>query len=421
MRQAAPIFPPSKSLNRHPATRSFGGSALTLLLILTCLLLFSACKGGREAQRPNLSALYGERATAALPQLKIYHISADSTRIYAQTYEEGQKSILLLSDQASGSRVDSLLINTRQSTSTIHFPINATYQLQHSGIYTSSVRSESYLQKSSRLTENDFLIRHADDQSICFNNYITEGESINISCARADVARYKVYFYSAKNELPPPTFLPKKAPRPPRLSDADSTFVHPVNKSLQLSNNGRYYIEAIKQDDQALGGICLLSMPNGFPKLTKATDLIDALRYTTRLEEFAALIEAKDTKSAVDDLWLKRAGSTHRGRVLIKEYYGRVQRANQFFSTFKPGWQSDRGLVFIIYGQPNEVYHYPDREVWNYQARRDISSLRFVFAKVPNELTSASYLLSRDPFYEDSWHRAVYEWRKGVISNLSKQ
>ncbi|MDZ7822184.1 MAG: GWxTD domain-containing protein [Candidatus Marinimicrobia bacterium] len=40
---------------------------------------------------------------------------------------------------------------------------------------------------------------------------------------------------------------------------------------------------------------------------------------------------------------------------LMNEYYYRVQTANQRFSGQREGWRSDRGMIYIIYGEPDAV------------------------------------------------------------------
>ncbi len=54
-------------------------------------------------------------------------------------------------------------------------------------------------------------------------------------------------------------------------------------------------------------------------------------------------------------------------------YMMRVRTANERYRAMsKPGWQSDRGRVFILYGEPDEIQRFPsseDRkpyEIWNY-------------------------------------------------------
>jgi GWxTD domain-containing protein len=40
---------------------------------------------------------------------------------------------------------------------------------------------------------------------------------------------------------------------------------------------------------------------------------------------------------------------------LMNEYYFRIQTANQRFSGQREGWRSDRGMIYVIYGEPDAV------------------------------------------------------------------
>jgi GWxTD domain-containing protein len=57
---------------------------------------------------------------------------------------------------------------------------------------------------------------------------------------------------------------------------------------------------------------------------------------------------------------------------VFDEYYRRVEYANQNFSHYIEGWRTDRGMVFIILGSPNNVDRHPFEydskpyEVWEY-------------------------------------------------------
>jgi len=57
---------------------------------------------------------------------------------------------------------------------------------------------------------------------------------------------------------------------------------------------------------------------------------------------------------------------------IFNEYYKRVAYANENFSHYIEGWRSDRGMVFIILGSPNNVDRHPfdleskPYEVWQY-------------------------------------------------------
>jgi len=56
----------------------------------------------------------------------------------------------------------------------------------------------------------------------------------------------------------------------------------------------------------------------------------------------------------------------------MEEYYARVEYANAHFKHFLEGWRTDMGMVFIIFGAPNNVDRHPfdydskPFEVWSY-------------------------------------------------------
>ncbi len=66
--------------------------------------------------------------------------------------------------------------------------------------------------------------------------------------------------------------------------------------------------------------------------------------------------------------WSRRGGADYR-----RQYLKRVQEADEKFKTrFEPGWRTDRGRVYIVYGPPDEVERYPytenmkPYEIWHY-------------------------------------------------------
>jgi GWxTD domain-containing protein len=55
-----------------------------------------------------------------------------------------------------------------------------------------------------------------------------------------------------------------------------------------------------------------------------------------------------------------------------QEFYRRIAYANKHFAASKPGWKTDRGHMYIIYGPPSEIDFHPGNkpyafEVWTYQ------------------------------------------------------
>ncbi|MGV3502174.1 MAG: GWxTD domain-containing protein [Adhaeribacter sp.] len=161
----------------------------------------------------------------------------------------------------------------------------------------------------------------------------------------------------------------------------------------------------------------LVAQDPPFPDLTSARDLIEPLVYLTSAKEREALYKAENPKLALDRFWLQAANQDQaRARRLIREYYGRVKAANQLFSAHKAGWQTDRGMIYIVFGKPDGVRRRQQGEEWGY-ARPQMAGpeIKFFFSKKPNTFTQNHYEVDRRLEYEFLWYSTVEKWRKGII------
>jgi len=65
----------------------------------------------------------------------------------------------------------------------------------------------------------------------------------------------------------------------------------------------------------------------------------------------------------------------------MEEYYRRVKYANEQFSTFRDGWETDMGRVYLIFGPPTDVERHPfdiDSKPYEYWYYYDLNR-RFLF------------------------------------------
>ena len=81
----------------------------------------------------------------------------------------------------------------------------------------------------------------------------------------------------------------------------------------------------------------------------------------------ADLRSAVKPKAALDDFWIKCGGNVDKARELIRIYYTRVLYSNYYFTSYKEGWRSERGMIYIIYGPPDKVYKTSEGESWGYK------------------------------------------------------
>lgn len=115
-----------------------------------------------------------------------------------------------------------------------------------------------------------------------------------------------------------------------------------------------------------------------FPVSLDDIDLaIDQLQYIATDSEMKKMRKGKtaaDKQKRFMEFWKSKDPSpaTTRNEVM-NEYYRRIDYANKNYSTqYTTGWKTDMGMVFIIFGLPNNVERHPyemDRkpyEVWDY-------------------------------------------------------
>jgi GWxTD domain-containing protein len=104
-------------------------------------------------------------------------------------------------------------------------------------------------------------------------------------------------------------------------------------------------------------------------------EAIAVLHYVANDEEIAELENAPgwQRQEMLMEFWKKRDDTPKTQRnERMEEYYRRVGFANKEFSGSQPGWMSDMGRVYIIYGAPTDIERHPfDRdkrayEIWIY-------------------------------------------------------
>ena len=76
--------------------------------------------------------------------------------------------------------------------------------------------------------------------------------------------------------------------------------------------------------------------------------------------EFTKLETDQQRNKFIEDFWQRRNPSpTPEANPFKEEHYRRLAFANQQFAASVPGWKSDRGRIYIIYGAPDEREGHP--------------------------------------------------------------
>lgn len=244
-----------------------------------------------------------------------------------------------------------------------------------------------------------------------FTNYLPTRDTIQFRDVPATAQVLYVKYYKQSFEpATPPMILGERLPN--KNLKADSSFTIRTNAPVQFPKAGLYFVQT---DTTQYYGLGLYMTERKYPKLSYIKDVVEPLRYLTTDDEFFQLRNGADTKREMDKFWLKlMSNDTRIAQRTIKEFYNRVRLANRYFTTFKEGWKTDMGMIFIVYGRPSRIIRTNESEFWFYNPSiNNPQEIRFTFSKKPNQFTDESYTLVRQSVYEMVWYPVIELWRSG--------
>jgi GWxTD domain-containing protein len=151
-----------------------------------------------------------------------------------------------------------------------------------------------------------------------------------------------------------------------------------------------------------------------YPRVTRLRQMTEALVYLASEKEIKAIraaITEDERRKKFDQFWLQRGETPQAAANLIKQYYSRMEEANRLFPSFKEGWKTDRGMVYMIFGPPSLIETRYRTEQWTYN-----SGVAFLFQRETTQrgdLPFLNWTLQRDAVYEWYWQKEIDRWRGG--------
>lgn len=412
--------------------------AYAVMAFATLWLLQSCGGSGSISDQGNLANQYKQSGATLSPLVSLHHLNEDSSRIDFQIDRSQLLYMKGSSDKKFKATVEieyHLLDNTRNILDSGRVMIVDLKMANDKGLIRSSIvvyrpqRSdvdhiELFFRDVNRRFETKVISQfHGDSPNsrqffewrktngdLQFGNYLTDTGDFRISYLPKDTLLL-VRYYNREFPIAIPPYA--------RLSDEsfdftpDSIFLISTLDTLQLNETGIYHFQL---DTSQNLGFTLFRFEEGFPNVLNSRQLIHPMRYITTKKEFARMQKpstADSAKREVDAFWLDAAGSIERGQELVANYFGRVEMANRNFSSYIEGWKTDRGVMYIIYGPPTEVYRSAEGETWVYGDRNSVLSYTFNFVKVNNPFSENDYALNRLSEYRYGWGQAVGAWRNG--------
>lgn len=404
-------------------------------VLLLLLLLMTGCGGGQPLAR--LQPVVVKQETPEMTMQHSYYTSNDSLHLLL-LFEDARRVINPLQAatsyeydiRAGGTEKDALVLSDsvdmpkRKITDTegqvqvkLVLPAQVVQEqnVLHLRLWQQLMGQELMGTKfrlplhQSMLQKNCLLVNATTGKPL-LQNYATTSDKLYVQSHGADTAtttlqRFDLDFMPA---APP---MSMRTTAGPRTLSATNVYTIGPTDTLLLEQEGIYRV-----DPNTNYARSLLVLPGLFPQITRPQEMLQPLVYLTTTEEREALLAAKDTKAAIDKFWLQLGGSKAAARTLIREFYTRVELANRLYSSHKAGWATDRGMIYIIFGQPTNVSEVGSTITWIYRDAAEAPYMKFFFTKKENTFTENHYELIRRREYGESWYSTVAKWRAGRIN-----
>ena len=268
------------------------------------------------------------------------------------------------------------------------------------------------IDKTNRNSRQNFLLKNKEGQ-IIYDYYIAPNTEVYIMSERNNQEALRVDYFFREFPIARPTY--SLVERSPFKYQPDTTFIiHKTDFHYEITIPEKGFFHLIN-NIESKEGLTLYSIKPGFPGITDETEMIKSTNYIMDPTEFGNCMNAINKKDAIDNFWKEIGGSNERAVELLKKYYNRVSHANKLFTSYDAGWKSDRGMIYIVFGAPSNVYKSISGEQWIYGNEAQSDAIRFNFQKVINPFSDNDFTLERSEYYKAPWHIAVTYWREGRI------
>jgi len=420
---------------------------LSILLAAACVPTSYEQKPVRQ-QKPNYANLYNPASANIQPMVRYYHASESETFLFFRINVNRMMPAPNAGNENGGDKhlgvkyairhaqtreiVDSAQLSyTPDAGQETWFVTYIPLKLDSGAKYFASMifidkNKKAYKRQIFDIDKTNSLNRHAlfpeyllPEVQPVFGNYVSTQRPLRVTSDLISKDSITVAIYEHDSVLPAPPYKTGNAvynPDTPSIRKA-----YRMGDTLRLDTFGLYRFAIDESNNE---GLSLWVGDDFFPWVRTSRDMLGPIRYIVTGSQYRILRKADDLKLAIDRFWLKTGRSEEQGRELIRVYYNRVQQANRFFTATRPGWQTDRGMIYILLGAPQKVHKDEDKEIWVYGQTANYKGLVFRFMKDDSSISTNEFLLVRDVRYKDAWKDAVSSWQNGypysATNNKSK-
>lgn len=414
----------------------------TFGVLLSIIITFNSCITVYDTiNNRNFADQYNPAERQMHPEFSIYMRSADEVRLYFRffpkelayiPFEEdsipkARASLFFrVTDSYTGTQIiDSLTSNfTLKGKPRAHFLGYVPIELPSEGKYiievfltdvnvqqTVSTVLEYTHSKSGSSNSFMFLSQYGNP---LFYPHFSVADTFRIRTEMFNSKQLWVSYYKPDISLPIPPDIQQNALIEPQAVDTSWVVENPDTVLFSYKNEGVYFFS----NTNTIDGKAYACFNEQYPYIRTPEELIKPLSYLCTDKEMLKLQSYESEKQAVDTFWLESTNDMDKSRELIRIYYNRVQLANYYFTDFKEGWLTDRGMIYIICGAPAIIRKIDEGEYWIYGKGAN-EATKFFFYREKHPIFGNTYILERSDLYSRMWFNAISTWRDGRVFSLN--
>jgi GWxTD domain-containing protein len=159
----------------------------------------------------------------------------------------------------------------------------------------------------------------------------------------------------------------------------DTLSIAPEQYLLVVEAAGTSKTDSSKSFRASVPRICTVRMKNMPLMITDIDKATEELQYIAKGGEIDYIRDAatpEEKQKRFLEFWIKRNPNPKEpNNDLMEEYYSRVEYANKNFESYLEGWKTDRGMILIQFGPPQNVERHPfdsdnkPFEIWYYYSQ----------------------------------------------------
>ena len=197
-----------------------------------------------------------------------------------------------------------------------------------------------------------------------------------------------------------------------------------IEKNFTNLEKGNYRYEALIENSEGEKYFKIRDFSiksKNYPYLNTASELARPLYYLMKNEEYQKINtfkSADSVKKAIDLFWLQEIKNSVTAKKVIELYYQRVEESNLQFSSFKEGWKTDLGMIYILFGPPMYVDQGFGKMTWYYEFDAGLVDPKIVFQDTRHMNTKfpfKNYILVRSSDLFNLQYTQIQSWRDGSI------